>query len=163
MRIMRIFTAMILVFVPAFALAGPDTDLGYRGWGPRLGITSNPDQMHFGVHTDFGSFSEHVWFRPNFELGLGDNMTFGALNFEAAYRFSTRWDAWGPYVGGGVGLNFIDRDGRGRDGVDTDSGLNGLVGIERGLRSGDRFFTELKLGLTDSPDFKLTSGWTFYH
>ena len=163
MRWTLIVVVFVLAFAPTVARATPDSEVGFRGWGPRLGLTSDPDQVHFGVHLDFGNFSEHVRFQPNFELGVGNDMTVGALNFEAAYRFDSRWEAWAPYVGGGVGLNFIDRNDRFRDDVETETGLNALFGIERGLSDGDRFFTELKFGLTNSPDFKLTSGWTFYH
>jgi hypothetical protein len=55
--------------VPSLALAqGPD-EPGFRGWGPRVGVTLDPDQIHFGVHIDFGNFAERVRFQPNAELG----------------------------------------------------------------------------------------------
>jgi hypothetical protein len=149
--------------VPAAARADTEADIQYRGWGPRVGITSGPDQVHFGTHVDFGNIAERVRFQPNFELGIGDNFTIGALNFEAAYRFADRWDQWAPYLGGGVGLNFTSNDNGRGDEMNTGAGLNFLGGIEKGLSSGDRFFTELKLGMADSPEFKVTSGWTFYH
>jgi len=154
----------VLAVVPALAFADPGTDVGFRGWGPRVGVTMAPDQIHFGVHADFGNFARRVRFQPNFELGFGDGLTFGALNAEAAYRFREKWDVWGPYLGGGIGANFTGSEDSGlRDGSETGMGLNVLGGIEKGLSDGDRFFTEAKLGFADSPDFKLTVGWTFYH
>jgi len=74
---------LTMALVPALALAGPDTDIGYRGWGPRLGFSSNPDQFVFGAGLDFGNFAQHVRFQPNIEMGLGENRTTGALNLDA--------------------------------------------------------------------------------
>lgn len=155
-----------LALVPNAARASdPLSDLGFRGWGPRLGLTFSPDQFHFGAHTDFGAFAPRVRFQPNVEVGLGDNLTLVTLNFEAAYRFRETWDVWSPYLGGGLGLNFASYDSEGLDDdTSTDLGVSVLGGIEKGLSSGDRFFVETKLGLVDeSPDVKVTVGWTFYH
>ena len=158
--------ALLLAFGLAQSPASADTssDVGFRGWGPRLGLSDDPDQVHFGAHLDFGNFSQHVRFQPNVELGLSDNLSLLALNAEAAYRFSSHWDAWTPYLGGGLGLNVRnwDNDGRGDD-SDSDVGVNALGGIDKGLSNGDRFFIELKVSLNDVPDLKATIGWTFYH
>ncbi len=142
------------------ALAAPN-EVGYRGWGPRVGLTVDPDQVHFGLHADFGNFGRHVRFQPNVEVGVGDDVTLVAVNFEAAYRFSGNWDVWSPYLGGGLGVNFTSIDNRRGDDTDSDVGVSVLGGIERGLSSGSRFFTEVKLGLSDAPDAKITFGWTF--
>lgn len=147
------------VSVPGLALAQNDEDLGFRGWGPRVGLSAGPDQVNLGVHVDMGEFAEQWRFRPNFEMGFGDDMTLGSFNFDVQYRFSDRWNAWVPYVGGGPGLNFVSRD-RGSD--DTDVGLSGLFGVEKGIGAGTRFFADARLGIIDSPDFKLTTGWIFY-
>lgn len=161
MRHRGLVIAALAVIVPVTAMA--ESDIGYRGWGPRVGLTVDPDQVHVGFHADFGHFANHVRFQPNFEIGFGDGWTVGAFNAEAAYRFSGEWEAWSPYLGGGIGLNFIGHEDRGfRDRSDTEAGLNLIGGLERGLAGGDRFFTEAKLGLANSPDLKLTVGWTFY-
>jgi opacity protein-like surface antigen len=158
----RILTATLVAVVLVPSLAFADPDIGYRGWGPRLGATMDPDQFHFGFHIDFGEFANDLRFQPNFELGIGDDLTVGALNFETMYLFDSR-SRWSPYAGGGLGVNFIGSDDRGfRDGTDTDVGLNALGGIEKTLSDGDRFFTEVKFGVTDAPDVKFTLGWTFY-
>jgi hypothetical protein len=123
----------------------------------------DPDQIHFGLHADFSSYSSGFRFQPNFELGFGDDLTFGALNAEAAYRFNENWESWSPYLGGGLGLNIVGSDDNGLlDDSDTDVGASVLGGLERGLSGGDRFFGEVKLGVADSPDVKFTVGWTFY-
>lgn len=156
--------AVLVLAIPVIANADPLTKTGWRGWGPRVGVTMDPDQIHFGAHLDFGNFAEHIRFQPNIEVGIGDDLTIIALNFEAAYRFQSRWDVWTPYAGGGLGLNFVSFDSEGvEDDSDTDVGFSVLGGIEKGLKNGHRFFLEGKLGLADSPDFKVTAGWTFFH
>jgi hypothetical protein len=165
-------TLLILIAVALAATLGslptqasPDTDVGFRGWGPRVGLSLNPDQIHFGAHLDFGNFAEHVRFQPNVELGIGDHMTLFAVNAEAAYRFRSTWDVWSPYLGGGLGANiksFDNNNGR-HSNSQTDLGVNLLGGIEKGLTNGDRFFIEGKFSVNDAPDAKVTVGWTFYH
>lgn len=146
----------LLALLPASSFA--------RGidWGVRGGLTVDPDQVHVGGHADLGPVGNHVSLIPNLEVGFGNDLTVVALNCEAAYRFETKWEAWSPYAGGGLGLFFInyDNNGVGSDG-DTEVGLSILGGIERGMASGGRFFVESKIGLNDAPDLKFTVGWTF--
>jgi hypothetical protein len=162
-RTILIAAALAVVMGPALALADPYTDVGFRGWGPRVGLSVRPDQIHFGAHIDFGNFAEHIRFQPNLELGIGDNVKLFTLNAEAAYRFSSRWDVWTPYLGGGVGANIKSFDNGNHNESQTDLGVNLLGGIEKGLSNGDRFFIEGKFSLNDVPDAKVTVGWTFYH
>ena len=160
---MALFAVLLaLALTPGVVRADPYTDVGFRGWGPRLGLSINPDQFHFGAHLDFGNFAQHVRFQPNFEMGFGDHMTLATLNAEAAYRFRADWDTWTPYLGGGLGANFKRFDEGNKD-WNSDVGVNALGGIERGLSDGDRFFVEAKFSLNDIPDAKITIGWTFYH
>jgi hypothetical protein len=150
-----VLVLLIIVGLPSIASAD---DVGYKGWGPRLGLTINPDQFHVGAHMDFGQFAKHIRIQPNVELGFGDGGTTLAINGEGAYRFSSNWDAWSPYAGGGMGINTYFSHGQ----SDLDLGLNLLAGVEKGMANGNRFFLEFKLGLFDSPDAKFTAGWSFY-
>lgn len=131
------------------------------GWGPRLGLTIDPDQVHFGAHLDAGYLAEQLRFQPNFEMGIGNDLTIAAFNFDLLYLFNSRLDAWRPYLGGGAAANIVDHERDRRDGSDLEAGLNMVGGIERNLSSGGRFLTELRLGLIDTPDLKWTVGWTF--
>lgn len=155
--------ALFALIAPAVAKADAESGLGFRGWGPRLGISINPDQFYFGGHLDIGNLARHVRFQPNAELGFGDHVKLFTLNAEAAYRFYSAWNVWTPYVGGGIGMNFktVDLPRGGHDST-TDLGINVLGGIERGLASGDRFFIEAKFSLDDVPDAKFGIGWTFF-
>jgi len=162
-RVMLVAAVLAVTLGPALAMAGPDTDVGFRGWGPRVGLSLNPDQIHFGAHLDFGNFAQHVRFQPNVELGFGDDVKLFTINAEAAYRFSSTWDVWTPYLGGGLGANIVSFDNAKSNDTETDLGVNLLGGIEKGLSNGDRFFIEGKFSLNDIPDAKVTVGWTFYH
>ena len=166
MRPTGLILVLALTAAPSAAFADresdPGSDIGFRGWGPRLGVSISPDQFHFGAHLDFGNFAQHVRFQPNIEVGVGDDVTLVTVNAEAAYRFLSRWDVWTPYAGGGLGANFKSFDNGDTD-SETDIGVNVLAGIERGLSRGDRFFLEAKFSLNDAPDAKVTAGWTFYH
>lgn len=146
----------LLLFLPASSLAtGID-------WGVRAGLTVDPDQIHVGGHADLGPIAERVSLIPSAEVGFGDHLTVFALNFEAAYRFETNWEAWSPYAGGGLGIFFVDYDSDTLQGDgDTEVGPSILGGIERGMSSGGRFFIETKVGLNNAPDLKFTVGWTF--
>ena len=164
-RIAAILLAISLFPSAGLWAQGPD-DPGFRGWGPRVGVTLDPDQVHFGVHVDFGNFSERVRFQPNVELGIGDDLTVVALNGDVHYRFREEWDVWTPYAGGGLSMVFWswDDDGPpGRDDTEADLGASIIGGIEKGLGDGDRFFIETKVGLIDAPDLKVHVGWTFFH
>jgi hypothetical protein len=162
-RMILLVAALAVALGPTLVLADPDPDVGFRGWGPRVGLSLNPDQVHFGAHLDFGNFARHVRFQPNVELGFGDDVKLFTVNAEAAYRFSSHWDVWSPYLGGGVGANIKSVDSQGHNSSHTDLGVNLLGGIEKGLTNGDRFFIEAKVSLNDVPDAKATVGWTFYH
>jgi opacity protein-like surface antigen len=136
---------------------------GYHGFGPRVGLSFNPDQVFVGGHIDFGEAFPHVRFQPNLEIGFGDDITLIQVDGDFHYRFLEAWDVWNPYLGGGLGLSHASLDNA-PDGVDdssTDFQIHVVGGIEKYISSG-KFFVESKLGLVDeTPDFKLLVGWTF--
>jgi len=146
------------------ALPAHAEEIGYRGWGPRVGMTMNPDQVHFGAHLDFGNIGGHIRLQPNLEVGIGDDLTVLALNGEGAYRFSSEWDSWTPYLGGGLGLHVVGtEDGGLVEESETQFGLSALGGIDKGLSNGSRIFFEGKAGFVDAPEFKFAVGYTFAH
>jgi len=154
-----IISSIIVLFAGISAFAG-DRPAGYYGLGPRLGVTSNPDQVHFGMHLDLGELTPNLMMVPNLEVGLGDHVTSIAPSFELDYRFRSSWGVWSPYAGGGIGPVFYSVDNYGSE---TDAGFYVQGGIMKGFvgRNSGYFFIEAKLGLIDAPDAKFTVGWTF--
>lgn len=123
-----------------------------QGPGLRGGLSIEPDQVFVGGHYETGAIVDRVHFKPNIEIGFGEDFTLIALNFEGVYKFPDRGD-WGVYAGGGPALNIASFDGD----SDTGAGFNFLGGIEtdRGLAF------EVKFGVADSPTVKFTVGYTF--
>lgn len=163
-----IIISMIIVSLCGLTALAGQRPAGFHGIGPRVGLTFNPDQVHFGGHIDFGDVAENLMMMPNIEIGIGDNLTTISPSFELDYRFRSDWGAWTPYLGGGIGPVFYSyKDDywhdNGHDNHATDLGLYMQFGIGRGSAGSQsgHFFIEGKLGLVDAPDFKATVGWTF--
>ncbi len=153
-----IYLILLLIVTSASSLSAQRV-FGLHGIGPRLGVTIDPDQFHFGGQLDLGDLAPQLMMVPNVEVGLGDNLTVITTMLEVDYRFRQDWGSWNPYLGGGIGPVFYDSDfGR----SNTELGLTLQGGIARRLVSRAGFmFIEVKLGLVDAPDFKATVGWMF--
>jgi hypothetical protein len=141
--------SFLLVAVFVFTSSAMAQDAGLRG-----GLSVDPDQFYFGGHLETSPLIDRLHFRPNLEVGFGDDVTLIAANMEFVYKFPHR-GSWGLYAGGGPALNIYMVDGA--DDSDTDAGLNLLVGFE----NASGLFFEFKLGVVDSPDFKFGVGWSF--
>jgi hypothetical protein len=141
--------SFLLALTAISATPAAAQDAGFRG-----GISVDPDQFYFGGHLETSPLVDRLHFRPNVEVGFGDDLMVVAANMEFVYKFPRRGD-WGLYAGGGPALNIYSFDDV--DDSETEGGVNVLVGVEtaRGL------FFEFKLGMIDSPDFKFGVGWTF--
>ena len=129
-----------------------------QGPGLRGGVSIDPDQFYFGGHYETSALVDRLHFRPNLELGIGDDLVTTALNFEFVYKFPSR-SGWRLFAGGGPAVNFysFDADDPGDGDTETEGGLNFLFGAE----AGNGLFFELKVGAIDSPDVKFGVGWTF--
>ena len=124
-----------------------------QGPGVRAGVSVDPDQFYVGGHYETDELIDHLYLRPNLEVGFGDDVTTVAINIEAVYKFpiKNRRDT-SFYAGGGPAINIYDRD----NGSDAKGGLNLLGGIEFG-----KVFVEVKGGVFDSPNLKVGIGYTF--
>jgi hypothetical protein len=120
--------------------------------GVRAGVSVDPDQFYFGGHLQTAPLVDRLHFRPNIEVGLGDDVTLVAFNFEFAYFFPSR-RPWQLYAGAGPALNLIDTDAD----TEAEGGFNFLVGVEH--RQG--LFFEFKVGAIDSPDLKFGVGYSW--
>lgn len=127
-----------------------------QGPGVRAGVSTGPDQVYVGGHYESGALADRLHFKPNAEIGVGDDLTTVALNFEFVYKVPID-GPWSFYAGGGPAINIYSFDTGFDDESETEGGLNFLVGLEttRGL------FFEAKFGAIDSPDFKFGVGYTW--
>jgi hypothetical protein len=157
-KIPLIFTLVALLPAAAFAQSKV-----VSGAGPRVGFSTDPDQLVFGGQVLIGEVAPAVTFEPNLEIGIGDNQTVIAANFDLLYHFEIQGTEWRPYAGAGIGVNFIsvDEPPPFRDQSDTNVGGNLILGAGVPTRAGNRFFTELRFGLGDIPSLKLMVGWNF--
>ena len=161
-RTLRI-VAMILALT-SLTLAPATSAHAFSTFGPHLGFSTGPDQLVLGAHAQFGDVAPNIDFVPSVDLGFGDHLTLVSLNGDFHYRFELSGTTWQPYAGAGVGVHFAQFDVNGpfADGSTTNAGGHLFLGADVPTKSGNRFFTELKLGITsDSPDFKLLAGWSF--
>jgi hypothetical protein len=141
-----LFTVLLVTAAPAAA----------QGPGVRGGISVDPDQGYFGLHYETAALVDRLHFKPNVEVGLGDDLVLTSINMEFSYKFPTR-SRWGLYAGGGPAILIVNRDDDAGGGTDTDAGLNLMLGAEH--RGG--LFFEIKVGVVDAPDVKFGVGWTF--
>lgn len=140
-----------LLGLAVFATPAAAQDAGIRG-----GLSIDPDQFYVGAHIETSPLVDRLYFRPNVEVGFGDDLTLIGANMEFVYKFTTR-RPWNFYAGAGPALNVYMFDGPGDNDAETDAGFNALIGVEssRGL------FFEFKIGAIDSPDFKFGVGYTW--
>jgi hypothetical protein len=147
----RFVTTLSLVAVLAAISATPALaqDAGLRG-----GVSIDPDQFYFGGHIETSPLVDRLHFRPNVEVGIGEDLMLIGANMEFVYKFPQR-GGWGFYAGAGPALNVIMIEDV--DDSNVEAGVNVLLGVEssRGL------FFEFKIGVLDSPDYKFGVGYTW--
>jgi hypothetical protein len=151
----RLVTSAVVLAAALLFTAAPAS--AQTGVGVRAGVSGNPDQFFMGAHVDTPPIIERLTFRPNVEIGFGDNATLVALNVEFAYWLPIENSPWQLYFGGGPAANLYKFDVGSDSDTEMRGGLNILVGVQhaRGL------FTELKVGAIDSPDIKFAVGYVF--
>jgi hypothetical protein len=141
-----LFTLLALLTLPSLAQA--------QGPGVRGGVSVDPDQFYFGGHYETTALVDRLRFKPNVEIGIGDDLTHVGINFEFIYKFPAR-RSWSLYAGGGPAINFYHFDDF--DDGETEPGFNVLFGAE----GSNGLFFEVKVGAIDSPDLKFGVGYTF--
>ncbi len=155
-RRVSLWCATAMAVMVAAGIASPASG---QTMGLRAGASADPDQFYVGVHAETGHVADKIHFRPNVELGIGNDLTLVAANLEFIYRTPIQSSRWSVFVGGGPSANFYSYNrGAGRgDSTDVGGGLNVLLGLEHR----DGLFTELKVGLIDSPSVKFGVGFSF--
>jgi hypothetical protein len=160
-----VFLVMFCVLAGAVSARAENRKVEFRGIGPRVGLSINPDQFVFGGQVDFGDPFPHTnLLLPVVEIGVGDHETVTSIGSDLLFRFVDRWGVWTPYVGGELDFLIVTFDTPGGgDKTDTNLALMGVFGVEKGIGADNRFGVELKFQLVDSPDLKLAAHWTFGH
>ena len=146
-----IFLSLLMILLMSGFWAQPaaaQVSAGVRG-----GLSIDQDQVFVGGHLETAPLIDRVRFRPNVEVGFGDNATLTAFNFEFVYAFPSR-GPWHLYAGGGPSVNFFHVGDRNI----TDGGFNLLVGAEN--RTG--LFFEGKVGVAGGANAKFAVGYTFH-
>jgi hypothetical protein len=130
--------------------------------GIRAGYTNwkNWDQFHFGAHAYLGELWPNIEFTPNIELGFGDDVFTMTLNGDVTYLFSEFVGyPWGLYGGGSLSFNLVNPDVG--DSI-TDLGFSVLAGTRYTFSNDHIGMFEIRAGIIDSPDIKLTFGYTLF-
>lgn len=172
MRLSRVFALVLMAAATAAALPAARADIGYRGWGPRVGLSDSPDQIIGGLHWDLGEWGPHVVFQPDLEFGIGDDIFTVDFTVPATYHWENLGGNVEPYVGGGVVLAMfnIDEDedppppfDDADDDTEFEVGVEAIGGVEWRLSGGSDFFLELSIGFGDIHDLEVVAGWIFRH
>jgi hypothetical protein len=168
---MKFARPLLVLVIVAAASAAQAADVGFKGWGPRVGVQSDPDQVLVGAQFDLGEFTTNLRWQPSFELGFGDHKTSLYGNFMVAYYFPVK-AAVTPYAGAQVQAWLFDNNGENcnssgnncndgyDDGFNAEIGVDAIGGIETKLKSGNRFLAELQVGIGDIPEIRVLVGWT---
>jgi hypothetical protein len=156
--------ASILAMCALAPAAYAQEEMGFFGYGARLGGSVDPDQLTVGGYVKLGKMTQMFSFRPSVDLGFGDNLFTVAGNVDAQVDFVDIEGTYKPFVGGGLGLIYYNAEGDygGGDDSDTEIGVNLYGGVERAFGSYNRGYAEFRIGIDDLPDFKFTFGYGFY-
>lgn len=171
-RLTALALGAVLIWIPAWAQDERDDDHGetkqetfktpqWHGWGVRLGVADDPDQVLAGVQFDFGDIARRVYLEPNVEIGVGDDHTILAVTGALHYRFRLG-HPFRPYAGGGITLG-LDRYDPPESGSDTDLeiALKLIGGTTWVFDSGREFFLEGALISGSLQDVEILVGWRF--
>ena len=154
------FLLLILAAIAAPAMAQSSAKSnGQGGIGVLAGISAAPDQFYFGANFMAAKVATNFWFRPGAEVGIGNSHTLVGLNGEFIYLVDIHKSPWSAYFGGGPAL-IIDtthNDPPLSNDTNVGPGFNFLAGI----RKSKGLFSEIKVGVIDSPEFKFGIGYTF--
>jgi len=153
---MKSFLAWILLWL-IVTVAGAQA--GTPPWGPRAGFSLDPDQFVFGAHVQVSEPTAGLSIQPNVEMGLGNDTTTLQINGDIAYTFPELETLnWGWYAGGGVSWAYYWFDASSTGEI----GLSLLGGVSKIMSNDNRLSLELRFGIDEMPDFKVTLGFWFH-
>jgi hypothetical protein len=164
-----------VVLAAAMVAAAPGVSraaLGLEEYGPRAGFSIDPDQFTIGAFADWGELGRQTHLVTSADLGFGDHILSFLVNGDVYYRFVTADKNFYPYAGGGLAIGYYNFDidvdypagytGPRADETATEVGLNIVGGITKDLGGYKSGTLELRLGIADVPDFKITAQLGFF-
>ncbi len=134
-------------------------ELALTRYGARFGLSSEPEQVTFGAYVGLGELAPDLQLRPSVDLGFGDDLLSLILNVDFQYYPQISRPRFHPYFGGGFGAAYYDSD---HFGSKTDFGLGLYLGAEKALSGYRTASLELRAGIDELPDLKITFGIGFY-
>ena len=143
------------ILTPRFAGA-----YGYEGVGGKLGYSSNENldgTAALSVHTEFAQEGSRLHMLPNVTYWRVDGMRDVSPNFDLYYHFAPEGQVT-PYVGGGMGINFMRNERR--EVSDTNLGVNMLGGV-RFPGTSHSYFLEGRYTASDVSQAMVMAGVTF--
>jgi len=166
MKRSRMRIGMTHVVAAAFALAlitlprvGRAYDL--TGVGSSLGY-ANPEDLDgtaaLGVHAVLEKPGTRLHLDPNLRYWNVDGVRDVAPNMDATFHFRPE-SSWTPYIGGGLGLNFVHH--RMSERSSTDLGLNFIGGV-RFPGAANHYFLEGRYTASDISQVSVLTGITFH-
>ena len=135
----------------AYSLTGVGGSLGY----------ANPEDLDgtaaLGLHAEFEQRGTRLQLDPNMRYWNVDGVRDLTPNMDLTYHF--RPDRhWAPYLGGGLGVNFVHDHQSDRS--ESDLGLNAIAGL-RFPASAGRYFLEGRYTASDISQVSVLTGITF--
>jgi outer membrane protein W len=111
------------------------------------------------VHAELENPNTRLHLVPNMMYWNVDRVRDVAPNLDAYYHFNPDSKVT-PYVGGGMGLNFVRDERFGVDRSSTDLGMNVVTGV-RFPQSTNHYFIEGRYTASDISQVSLRTGMTF--
>jgi len=148
-----------LVALSALVL-GTTSSAVAQTFGVGGGISQDPDQVFLQGLVDqrgLGTTGRIGW-RPNVQLGFGNDLTTLAGNVELVVWIPLPNPQWSTYVGAGPSLNILFRGGE-DDGIsENDSEVGGGASMLAGIEHERGFFAEIRYGGGNAAGLKLSAG-----
>lgn len=143
--------ALSHVFVACLLTFGASRSARAQGFAVRSGANINPDQFSVGSQYELGPINDRLWLQPNTDLGVGNDATLIAMNFDVVYRRPvSQRSIWTAYAGGGPALDWYRLLGYSR----TVAGANVVAGV---MHHGG-LFSEMRVGFLESPQLRFGVG-----
>ena len=153
----RLAVALLLACLAALPAAA--ADLGYEGWGMRVGSTSSPGRIVLGAEMNLGQLTDRLRFVPAVDLESGSDTTVLSLSLPVQFHVTDEGELR-PYFGGGAVVSALDVENNLDDQNGVEVGAFVMLGFEmRRSRSG--LFAEASLATGEAYTSKLVIGWRF--